>query len=813
MLFFYVNNTERSSDVSNNTLSVINQMKQRSDSCSFEVFQGTAPAANEDLRIYDGDFVASQAGAILTLQGKFQPNVNKFRPGQAVWLRLGQANTEKAYVQNYTETVAQGVVSSAILTLEDTPAFAVSNGDEIGELVFGGVVARVKDKNLQTLENLLWDVTGVDYSKIFDKKIVGDTWADVDARYIINDFANTTVNYNSTVDNLSYASNAAIQAVWIESLDGSNPTVDALEYLEATSSGVFPWVHTGSNEAVWTAAISSRDISAFTGVATGSPTKGSVMLWAKVGALANMSTIKLRLGSSSVNYAEVTLTPTVEGDWGYLTADLDTATIVGVPNWAVVVHAQIRVAESATDSIRLNGFRVNDQSSFTLFNVQPSPAIADYRAPQIKPTQLVNDLANAFDFTWYIDYERDIHFLPSETTLAPFDVTDTTDNFYDMRIDTDVSNLGNRIIVNGASQNSTSRYSQIFQGDGAIREWVLKSPFADPSVKVDNGASTKTTEAGTTTTSVKITAHGFVVGDWIINRTRSNAGRQILTVPDADHFTVQAITAQTSGDTISYFAITQTIGVEGVDDETLFDYMGNSPNQSARASTQTATLPTTSFIQFEYNEVIPIQIQYTDTASANTLKALGLGDGIFDLAPVTDLSIKDFTTAVLTAQARVAQFSNAIITGTLRTDQRGLRSGQLLSVTQTIERNFSATYVIQRVGFRQQEGLYKDYLTFDVTFATTLFGWIELIQKLLRAGQNLNANTTQIVETFVSANETMEAEDVNATATDGGFLNAKNTETPVASDSNATYLTTPPWQWEPSVGQAIATRWDLFEWG
>jgi len=60
-----------------------------------------------------------------------------------------------------------------------------------------------------------------------------------------------------------------------------------------------------------------------------------------------------------------------------------------------------------------------------------------------------------------------------------------------------------------------------------------------------------TAESGTTTTNVKVTAHGLKNGDNIVNVTRANAKRAI-TVVDANNFTVDAIAAQTSGDTLTF---------------------------------------------------------------------------------------------------------------------------------------------------------------------------------------------------------------------------------------------------------------------
>jgi hypothetical protein len=57
-----------------------------------------------------------------------------------------------------------------------------------------------------------------------------------------------------------------------------------------------------------------------------------------------------------------------------------------------------------------------------------------------------------------------------------------------------------------------------------------------------------TAEAGTTTTSIKLTAHGRSVGELLKNETRSEY-RFILAV-DADHITVDAITGQVAGDSI-----------------------------------------------------------------------------------------------------------------------------------------------------------------------------------------------------------------------------------------------------------------------
>ena len=72
-------------------------------------------------------------------------------------------------------------------------------------------------------------------------------------------------------------------------------------------------------------------------------------------------------------------------------------------------------------------------------------------------------------------------------------------------------------------------------------------------VKGSNDAA----EAGTNTTNLKMTAHGLLTGDVIINTSRSNAKRSVVRV-DADNVTVAAVTSQTTGDTIEVYKQTTT---------------------------------------------------------------------------------------------------------------------------------------------------------------------------------------------------------------------------------------------------------------
>lgn len=802
MVLYFINGTDRSADVEASTLRITNQIQQRTDNASFRVFQGTQPAENQDVRIYAGAKVSSIVGATIVLKDTYQTNVNRFFAGQDIFLRIGEADQEKATILSYNE-------STRTIVLTAVPTASVVENDSIGPLIFGGVISNVDDENVGSLDVLEYNITAIDYTKIFDKKLVADTWEDVDARYILNDFINRTVNYNRTVDDFSYADNTAIQAEWIESLDGNNPTVDASDFMEDTSSAVLSWTHSGGS-ALFSGTPTGQDYSALVGASSGAATTGEVMLWVKTSNYALITALTVRVGSGGSDFVSVPITLRDTTDWQYCMAKLPTGSLTGTPDWTDLDYAAIGVVATGSGSIRVNGLRINQSNSFTLFNVQSTPTFDDFRSPQLKPSALTNLLAKTFEYVWYVDYERDIHFAPKEAEAAPFEITDTSDNFTNLTVEVDSSQLGNRVLVRGGEKTSASRYSQVFEGNGAAREWIMKTKFNGLEASVDDNTSTFTTEATTSTTTIKKTAHGLSTDDHIVNRTRSNAVRQI-TVVDANTFTVEAVTGQTSGDTISTFATAKTIGVEGITDETTVQYVSNSNEKSVRSTDIETTLTSGKFIRFEYNERLPIQVQYVDTTSANALAALGYGDGIFDLDPITDRNIKDTGTALALAKAKVNEYANAVIMGGLSTDQEGLSAGQLLHINQTAGRGINDNFVIQRVVWQQKGGEFKDYFEMGVQFGTTLFGWIEFMQKLLAIKDGIEVNTDDIVETFVTSGETVSTGEASQTAI-GGFKKAVGPETVETSDVNATTNTT-AWQWETSVGQTLETRWNLFEWG
>lgn len=99
---------------------------------------------------------------------------------------------------------------------------------------------------------------------------------------------------------------------------------------------------------------------------------------------------------------------------------------------------------------------------FTLQNCKRGDVIfEDVRVQYKKPSVAIENFTKLTGEYWHIDYERDIHFYGKlGDEIAPYSLTDTTQNFGDMTIDVDITNLRNRQTVRGGEAPDEFDYTQ-----------------------------------------------------------------------------------------------------------------------------------------------------------------------------------------------------------------------------------------------------------------------------------------------------------------------------------------------------------------
>lgn len=105
----------------------------------------------------------------------------------------------------------------------------------------------------------------------------------------------------------------------------------------------------------------------------------------------------------------------------------------------------------------------------------------------LQPSQCIKKLAELSGQNWYIDYDKDIHYFPLTTSVTPFNITETNNQFKDLVITKDSSQIKNRVYVRGGTKLSDfTTYSEL--GDGEKTQFVLPDKPHDVTVEVNRGA-------------------------------------------------------------------------------------------------------------------------------------------------------------------------------------------------------------------------------------------------------------------------------------------------------------------------------------
>lgn len=802
-MYVFIAGTDRTANIIRNSIRIDDEMQERINSASFIFQGGTVPTQGQEVRMYEGFLITAATVNSVTLEKDFEEGQANglFRIADEVWVAVGLGDEEKGIVASVSEATDGNIKLTFTANFANMPAV----GEIAGRKRFAGTILDLADSNISLLENIEYRIKAVDFTRIFDKKLFNDSFTNRDSRYIVNDQCNTFANLNTDIDEMNYTTNGALQAVWAQAGDGSSRLTDAMEFREGDFSGKFGWVFAGGT-ATFTGTITTRNIVGLVGAASGAPTKGVLGIWLRSVPFTSITSIQIRLGSSAANYARWNVT-LGDSEWQFQNELLfEDAIIVGTPVWSAVTYVAIVVTETASGNLNVDGIRVLEKEFFKHYPFVESSATFDaFNIPRVKPTETLQRIADQISWFWYIDYDRFIHLFPEETNTAPFDLDETSDNFDDLAITYDISRLTNRQVVKGGEETSVSLYYQVVPGGGVVREFLTKNKFKNLVVKVDNNTLTDTCEPGTTTTTINATAHGVLVNDYIINRSEGNAVRQVRTVPNANQFTVDAVTGQNVSDTFSKFAI-RTVGIEGIDDESLFDYMSNFNEKSIRNASTEATLRNGDFIQFIYNEVFPILIQRTENASVSNMQTiLGHTDGIFDGQTIVDRTLKTRTEARAVANAVLNKFANVVITAQFTTTQEGLRAGQLIHIKDTTSssRNIDQDFLIQKVSMKQKTWGENEY---SVTCSSLLFGMMELLGQMLRIGRKIQVEENEIIDNVEEVSEII-------VVTDTVTIESENNqaETITVTDTiTEQSVFTPPFKWEPTA--LSVTRWNLAQW-
>jgi len=210
-----VNGTDRTTRLDDGSLVIVDQIQNKANTCNFTMMPATydAPEENQEVIVYDAVRLVSASGTAVVVYDDLASGISildrgKFRAGQYFWLGIGAAGEERVTIS----AIAEGSSGQVNVTLSSAMLNAHSANEWCGRKIFAGTVTSVRSSNPRMLTDVEHQVSCTDFTKLFDRKLINDSWADVDARYVVNDALDTTINYNAELDDMDYADAAAVQA-------------------------------------------------------------------------------------------------------------------------------------------------------------------------------------------------------------------------------------------------------------------------------------------------------------------------------------------------------------------------------------------------------------------------------------------------------------------------------------------------------------------------------------------------------------------------------------------------------------------------
>jgi len=130
-------------------------------------------------------------------------------------------------------------------------------------------------------------------------------------------------------------------------------------------------------------------------------------------------------------------------------------------------------------------------SDFTVVNVATGPTIKSISFSRLTVAQSLQKIADAIGYVWYVDYKKDIHFFAKTTELSPVNISDTSGNYIynSLNITEDLTQLRNKITVQGGDAISSATRTETFTGDATKVQFALANKFSETPVVVVGGVT------------------------------------------------------------------------------------------------------------------------------------------------------------------------------------------------------------------------------------------------------------------------------------------------------------------------------------
>lgn len=464
---------------------------------------------------------------------------------------------------------------------------------------------------------------------------------------------------------------------------------------------------------------------------------------------------------------------------------------VEVSDYAYILNS--KVARRAYSNMTLKaivedllGTYVDASYGFTTTFVETGPLITSIVFDHISIRKCFEKLNKLTGYVWWVDYEKNVYFQADISTgsanAAPETITDSTNNFSEIGISYETSQVRNTVIVIGSSdgEESLSTNTQTFTGDDETRSWELDDrPSTVVSIKINGVSQQFSLDLNERDTDVFV--YNFEGKSFRLTNGQTTPVGADLLLEDG-------------------FALLQETG-DKIDLDTLVE---------------------NDIIEIVYYPRIPIVAHKKDDTSIAFFAALDGGDGIMEYT-LKDPSITSKAEALERAQQELDDFADPLVTGIFKTrtglltttfgdlllesgdallqengDNIDLESineffepGQILTVNlPTYGINTDTTFLIQEVTIEMTETASTVQYIYTVRFGGRLAGVREFLESLASQSTGEEVSDATEIVTIEDVSDLLVMEEGTA--------------------ASRTILSVFPFDWEASG--ATVSKWNLAEW-
>jgi len=135
-------------------------------------------------------------------------------------------------------------------------------------------------------------------------------------------------------------------------------------------------------------------------------------------------------------------------------------------------------------------------TGITITNVVESITINQISFSYMSPAQCFSQICALTGRSWYLDYDKDIHYFVLTTNAAPFNIDSDNNEYYDLEISKNNSNIKNRVYVRGGKYESGEvNFTQVADGEQVVflipdelveYSWTLKVNTVEKSLGIKN---------------------------------------------------------------------------------------------------------------------------------------------------------------------------------------------------------------------------------------------------------------------------------------------------------------------------------------